>query len=58
MIARTWHGRVRTAKADEYETFLERTGLADYATMPGYRGVLMPMSSRSPFRRRSGGSGR
>lgn len=47
MIARTWHGRVRTAKADEYETFLERTGLADYATTPGYRGVLVTRRAES-----------
>ena len=41
MIARTWQGRVPTAKADAYQTYLERTGLADYATTPGYRGVLV-----------------
>ena len=40
MIARTWHGRVPTAKADEYHAFLKRTGLADYAATPGNRGVL------------------
>lgn len=41
MIARTWNGRVPTAKADAYQSFLERTGLADYAKTPGYRGVLV-----------------
>ncbi|MGQ0714652.1 MAG: antibiotic biosynthesis monooxygenase [Gemmatimonadaceae bacterium] len=41
MIARTWHGRVAMAKADAYQAFLEETGLADYATTPGYRGVLV-----------------
>ena len=41
VIARTWHGRVPTSKADAYQTFLERTGLADYAKTPGYRGVLV-----------------
>ncbi len=40
MIARTWHGRVPAAKADEYHAFLVRTGLADYATTAGNRGVL------------------
>jgi len=40
MIARTWHGRVLTAKADEYYAFLKRTGLADYAATPGNLGVL------------------
>jgi heme-degrading monooxygenase HmoA len=41
MIARTWHGRVPAEKADAYQSFLERTGLADYAKTPGYRGVLV-----------------
>ena len=41
MISRTWHGRIPTAKADAYQRFLERTGLADYAKTPGYRGVLV-----------------
>ena len=41
MIARTWHGRVPTPKADAYYAFLQRSGLADYAATPGYRGVLV-----------------
>ena len=41
MIARTWHGRVPTAKADAYEAFLHRTGLADIAATPGNRGMLL-----------------
>ena len=41
MIARTWEGRVPTAKAEAYQSLLERTGLADYAKTPGYRGVLV-----------------
>jgi heme-degrading monooxygenase HmoA len=40
VIARTWHGRVPTAKADAYEAYLQRTGLADYAATPGNRGLL------------------
>lgn len=40
MIARTWHGRVPASRADAYEAYLERTGLADYRTTPGNRGVL------------------
>ncbi|HKW41380.1 MAG TPA: hypothetical protein VJN39_09025 [Gemmatimonadales bacterium] len=40
MIARTWHGRVPTHKADAYATYLERTGLPDYRATPGNRGVL------------------
>lgn len=41
MIARTWHGRVPSTKADAYYAFLRRTGLADYAATPGNRGVLV-----------------
>ena len=41
MIARTWHGRVPAAKADAYYEFLQRSGLADYAATPGYRGILV-----------------
>ena len=39
MIARTWHGRVPTTKADAYHGYLLRTGLLDYAVTPGNRGV-------------------
>jgi heme-degrading monooxygenase HmoA len=39
MIARTWHGRVPAAKADAYYTYLLATGLPDYRTTPGNRGV-------------------
>lgn len=41
MIARTWHGRVPLAKADSYHNYLLRTGLADYRSTPGNRGVLV-----------------
>jgi heme-degrading monooxygenase HmoA len=41
MIARTWHGRVPTAKADAYHAYLRRTGLPDYRATPGNRGVLV-----------------
>lgn len=41
MIARTWHGRVPAAKADAYTAFLERTGLSDYASTPGYCGMVV-----------------
>lgn len=39
MIARQWHGKVRAAQADEYYQYLLRTGLSDYASTPGNRGV-------------------
>ncbi len=41
MIARTWHGRVPTPKAEAYLAYLQRTGLADYAATPGNQGVLV-----------------
>ncbi|HKW42768.1 MAG TPA: antibiotic biosynthesis monooxygenase [Thermoplasmata archaeon] len=41
MIARTWHGRVPTAKADAFLEYLKRTGLSDYTSTPGNRGVLV-----------------
>lgn len=39
MIARLWHGRVPSARADEYETYLNRTGLPDYRNTSGNRGA-------------------
>ena len=41
MIARTWHGCVPTAKADAYQSFLERVAVPDYERTPGNRGVLL-----------------
>jgi heme-degrading monooxygenase HmoA len=41
MIARTWHGRVPSVKADAYEVYIDRTGLADIAATPGNLGVLL-----------------
>jgi heme-degrading monooxygenase HmoA len=48
VIARTWHGRVPAAKADEYFDYIQRTGIADYKRTPGNRGVYV-------FRRIEGG---
>lgn len=41
MIARTWHGRVPSAKADVYFAYLQRTGLADYTATPGNLGLFV-----------------
>ena len=41
MIARTWHGRVLTSKADAYQAYLYRTGIPDYKSTPGNHGVLV-----------------
>jgi heme-degrading monooxygenase HmoA len=49
MIARAWHGRVPESKSESYYEYLLRTGLADYASTPGNRGVWV-------FRRTSGGT--
>jgi heme-degrading monooxygenase HmoA len=39
MIARIWHGVVPAQKADAYYDYLKRTGLSDYRSTPGNRGV-------------------
>ena len=39
MIARAWRGRVPAGKADAYYAYLLATGLADYQSTPGTRGV-------------------
>jgi heme-degrading monooxygenase HmoA len=41
MIARTWHGRVMTDKADAYLAHLKRTGLSDFRATPGNMGVYV-----------------
>jgi heme-degrading monooxygenase HmoA len=41
MIARIWHGVTLAAKADAYLTFLKRSGVPDYESTPGKRGVLV-----------------
>ena len=39
MIARLWHGTTPASKADEYLNYLEATGLKDYRSVEGNRGV-------------------
>ena len=39
MIARTWRGWVETSRADEYETYLDKTGLSEYAATSGNLGA-------------------
>lgn len=41
MIARIWRGRTPDHLADDYLTVLERTGLAEYRSTEGNRGVLV-----------------
>jgi heme-degrading monooxygenase HmoA len=44
MVARIWHGRTPTEKADEYRQYLFDAGVKKIATLPGNRGVQMMMS--------------
>lgn len=39
MLARLWHGRVPSMKADAYDVYLKRTGIPDYTTTLGNRGA-------------------
>src|SRR5437016_8195040 len=41
MIARIWRGRTRESDQNTYFEYLQRTGLKDYASTPGNRGVLV-----------------
>ncbi|UCC72795.1 MAG: hypothetical protein JSV86_20975 [Gemmatimonadota bacterium] len=41
MIARTWHGVTAAARADEYVSYLEATGLKDIRATEGNRGVYV-----------------
>ncbi len=41
MIARLWHGRVPTEKADAYLEYLNTSGLPDYRATPGNHGVTV-----------------
>ena len=41
MIARIWHGRTDTAKADAYLDILQRTGIPDYESTPGNLGAYI-----------------
>ena len=41
MIARMWHGRVLTPKADAYMAHLKRTGLTDFRATRGNMGVYV-----------------
>ena len=41
MIARVWHGRIRSKDVDEYVRYLQGTGLQDYRSCGGNRGALM-----------------
>jgi heme-degrading monooxygenase HmoA len=39
MIARIWRGFTREADKDSYFDYLQKTGLKDYASIPGNQGI-------------------
>jgi heme-degrading monooxygenase HmoA len=41
MIARIWRGRTTAAQAGPYHEYLKKTGLKDYASTPGNKGVTV-----------------
>ena len=41
MVARIWHGRVRTEKADEYNAYLQKEGIEKIEAIPGNLGAQM-----------------
>ena len=46
MIARIWRGTTAVDRAQEYLVYLRKTGLADYASTPGNRGVQVLLRTR------------
>jgi heme-degrading monooxygenase HmoA len=40
MVARTWWGATRAADAADYLDYLRKTGLAEFARVPGHRRTL------------------
>lgn len=48
MIARIWHGRTLTAKADEYEKYLNASGVAQILKTDGNHGVEVLRKTDGP----------
>ena len=48
MIARTWHGRMDLARADEYTQYLRETGVNDLRKTQGNRGVIVMCDRSGP----------
>lgn len=40
-VTRIWHGITKAADADEYQKFVEETGLIDYKSIPGNLSVKL-----------------
>ena len=41
MIARTWHGVLPESKSREYFDYLKQTGISDYKSVEGNKGVFV-----------------
>lgn len=41
LIARIWHGKTKTAKADEYERYLREAGISKIKVIDGNKGVQL-----------------
>jgi heme-degrading monooxygenase HmoA len=41
VIARIWHGRTKTEKAEAYLAFLEARAIPDYRSVPGNHGAFV-----------------
>jgi heme-degrading monooxygenase HmoA len=41
LVARIWKGVVRTQDGDAYADYMQQTGIAEYASIPGNRGIWM-----------------
>jgi len=46
LVARLWHGRTLTAKADAYEKYLDETGVKKILATDGNHGVEVPARRR------------
>ncbi len=41
MIARIWHGRIKTEQTNEYTEYVRKTGVARHRQTPGNRGSMI-----------------
>lgn len=50
MIARIWTGWTETARAADYETYMNEVALAGYTGVPGNQGVLIRLDLRAGWK--------
>jgi hypothetical protein len=48
LIAGIWHGKVPSVKAQDYHQYLLATGLPDYASVKGNRGISLLKKEEGP----------